>query len=335
MIEANRYKLGIFVIAAITLMVVILFMLGIAEVFKPKFHFVTLFDESVQGLETGASVKFRGVILGKVTRVALREEDNYIRVDMEALLSNIEPASTTNGYFNIFAMNANKFKKLLKQEIRKGLRCRLELQGITGMKYVELDYYKDEKELIQPTGLPKDIFYVPSTPSLLSSLRTSLEDSLVKIATIDFKEISNELVSTLKSVNSLLNDPRINTLIDKMENISGHLEITAKRISDSLTEDTLKQITDELKQGLGSIDDLAKSVKKQLESAQLPETASVARNTMKETSSAAKSITEIRQDLSRTLTKLNETLDSFTELVNYIEEDPNSLIRGKQKTENF
>ena len=65
MIEANKYKLGIFVLTGIGLLIAGLFLLGLAETFKPKINFITYFDESVQGLEVGAAVKFRGVTIGK------------------------------------------------------------------------------------------------------------------------------------------------------------------------------------------------------------------------------------------------------------------------------
>ena len=69
MIEANKYKLGIFVLTGIGLLIIGLFMLGLSESLKPKINFMTYFDESVQGLEIGSAVKFRGNVDGAMTRL--------------------------------------------------------------------------------------------------------------------------------------------------------------------------------------------------------------------------------------------------------------------------
>ena len=137
------------------LLVLVLFLLGIATVFKPKVEFVTLFDESVQGLETGAPVKFRGVTIGKVSSVTVRPSDNLVRVDMEAELSAIDVGK---GGASIITRKAEFFYKMEK-EVEKGLRCRLDLMGITGLKYVEINYYDPLKNPITDAVPPKNVRY--------------------------------------------------------------------------------------------------------------------------------------------------------------------------------
>jgi hypothetical protein len=44
-------------------------------------------------------------------------------------------------------------------------------------------------------------------------------------------------------------------------------------------------------------------------------------------------VSELKKNISTSLTKLDEALDGFTELVNSINDDPSALIKGKQKPE--
>ncbi|MFZ2654143.1 MAG: MlaD family protein [Victivallales bacterium] len=329
MIEANKYKLGLFVISGISLLVIVLFLLGIADIFKPKVQFVTLFDESVQGLEPGAPVKFRGVTIGKVSNVTVRPSDNLVRVDMEAELSAIDAAGGQEK-LSVITRKAEFFYKMEK-EVEKGLRCRLDLMGITGLKYVEMNYFDPEKYPVPDAIPPKGVRYIPSTPSFLRGLSSNITTALARIANVNFDEIATELVSSLKAIKSVLNDPRVTSVIQKIDNISGQLEITSANINKVMTESSMKDIYDEIKMGASSINELSRTLQKQVEEAKIAETTASARGTMDDAKQAVKSFNDVSTELSDTLKKLDEALDSFTELVNNLDEDPSSVFRGKQK----
>jgi len=306
-IETHKYKLGIFILTGVGLLIVALFLLGLSETFKPKINFITYFDESVQGLEQGSAVKFRGVTIGRVKRIAIRPSDNFIRVDMQAMPSSIDSDSDTGpiDFFNN-----------LDDEVGKGLRCRLELKGITGMKYVELDYVDPKKNKLPRVTPPADILYVPSAPSLMSGLRTSLTGTFAKIAAIDFEKISKELSESLTKANELLSDPKIAGIIDRLDKVAEHSENITKKLDDSLTKKRLESIATELDDSLKAVKKFSKTAEAQLKKADVPETAA--------------SVRELKREMGVTLRKLDETLDSLTELINSLQNDPSSLIRGKR-----
>jgi len=227
------------------------------------------------------------------------------------------------------------FGAYLPSEISGGMTKRAALARALVMNPEKSPELKD-------VSLPDDKFYIPSKPSLLSGFRTSVTESLTRIATIDFQKISDELVNALTSVSKLLNNPKVDRLITKMDNVSNELEITAINLSKALTEERIDELAKQLKPSLESVSELAKTAQQQVEDAKIPETAAAARQTAKranqtldDTAAAARSISEVKRDLARTLRKLDESLDSITELVNYIEEDPSSLLKGKQKPTPF
>ncbi len=333
MIEANKYKLGIFVVIGVILFMIVLFFLGLRDIFQPKVKFGTLFNESVRGLEVGTAVKFRGVSVGKVSKITLRPEDNYVWVEMEALLSSIDPAKESDGETN--SEKARKFYNYFSKEIEKGLRCRLEMSSIaTGMKFVELDYFDPGKNPPIAAEIPHGILYIPSTASLLSGISTSLSDALAKIASVDYSSISTEVVQTFKSVNNLLNNPKIEALINKMEKVSTHLETITSNFDNAMTEDRIKGIAEQLDTTMKSVQDLSRTLRTEVETAGLPTLAANANNTLKEANKVSDSVVEMRKNMNVTLDKLDQAIDSFTELVKYLEEDPSSIMRGKQKPKN-
>lgn len=335
MIEANKYKLGIFVLTGIGLMIVVLFMLGLSEALQHKINFITYFDESVQGLDIGSPVKFRGVTIGKVTRIAIRPKDNFIRVDMQAIPSSIQPSEHGTKPVDFF--------KNLQFEVMKGLRCQLELKGITGMKYVEMDYLVKEKikkmpfdpflcpidDIVDgvkkgkrlPLIPPENTLFIPSSPSLISGLKTSLSVALTRIASIDFKKMSTEISGTLKEARQLLGDSKINNLIEKVDRMAANIESVTKNINKTLTKQRLEEITKEFHDTLKAVNALSKTAEQQIKDAKVADT--------------TKAVRDLKQDLAATIVKLNSTLDAISELAKAIEEDPSSILRGKQTPEKF
>jgi hypothetical protein len=67
--NANYFKLGLFVIGAIAAGIIVLMVIGTGRWLKPRTTIETYFNESVQGLDLGSKMKYRGVVIGQVTRI--------------------------------------------------------------------------------------------------------------------------------------------------------------------------------------------------------------------------------------------------------------------------
>ncbi|MEP7125951.1 MAG: mammalian cell entry protein, partial [Byssovorax sp.] len=57
----NHWKLGLFVVVGVVLTLTTVAVLGARSLRKEVSRYVSYFDESVQGLEVGSPIKFRGV----------------------------------------------------------------------------------------------------------------------------------------------------------------------------------------------------------------------------------------------------------------------------------
>ena len=68
--EANKFKLGAFLLIAITLLIVGFLSAGIMQIFAPKYRAMTVLNTSVEGLAVGSPVKYLGMPVGKITGIA-------------------------------------------------------------------------------------------------------------------------------------------------------------------------------------------------------------------------------------------------------------------------
>ena len=85
--KANPTVIGVFVLGAILIAIGAVLFFGSADLFAKKQTYVSYFTQSVSGLQTGSNVKFKGVNIGKVTRVLLgiggKDQPVYAKVFYE------------------------------------------------------------------------------------------------------------------------------------------------------------------------------------------------------------------------------------------------------------
>src|SRR5207237_366883 len=63
--EAHKFQVGVFVIVVTGIAIATVIWLGASRFFEQTKPFVTYFSESVQGLEPGSALKYRGVPSGR------------------------------------------------------------------------------------------------------------------------------------------------------------------------------------------------------------------------------------------------------------------------------
>ena len=67
--KANYFKLGLFILMGVALIFAGVLIFGAGKIFEKRLRIETYVNESVQGIDIGSKVKFRGVTIGNVSKI--------------------------------------------------------------------------------------------------------------------------------------------------------------------------------------------------------------------------------------------------------------------------
>jgi ABC-type transporter Mla subunit MlaD len=162
----------------------------------------TYFRESVQGLEVGAPVKFRGVTLGRVTNIGL----------VSAVYGATAEEQVMDPTYRLivvrFKVDPKRVGKLPDNDVavKSGLRAKLANQGLTGVMYLELDFLAPDR--FPPQAVPWTPLddYVPSVPSTIAQVQDLVTQVLDNARKIDFERVGRNLDGLITDARSALGD---------------------------------------------------------------------------------------------------------------------------------
>lgn len=338
--ETNKFKLGLFVIGSILALIVVIFSMGMFDHFKPKAYITTFVEESVQGLTTGSFVKYKGVPIGKVSDITIMVDNNEIRINMEIDLTKIQQrtgnkvgntgkntagSNVWKAISKSHALERGQFYDFLQKSSRDGLACRIEPDGITGAKYVEINFFTDEKvprSSRQAFFDKQGAFIMPSTPSMMANLRTNIFEILTSVASVDFKGISKQTHELLVRANQTLDRAKLDQLSVNADQVIRKIDLTVTNLNQVLDQQQMRRAIREMEESLKAIRQLAVKVEQSVDRANLSETAGDIRQ-------LSKSLQDSSETLQISLRKADEAMDSITDLVRYINDNPAALLHGR------
>jgi ABC-type transporter Mla subunit MlaD len=239
--KANYFKLGLFVIGALAAGVVVLVIIGTGRLLERKVIIETYFKESVQGLDVGSKFKYRGVVIGQVTKISF----TYVYYQLDLPISQRERFVLVEAQLEPRLVGGRAAAgditsaENAQAEVEKGLRVRLAPQGITGTSYLEMDYIEPPPPVLPISWTPRN-FYIPSAPSTVTAIVNAAQDIMERLHRVDFEatigHINRLLVTTNDRVAAI--DPK--ALTDRVERTLGKLDTTldglqTKKVSDEAT----------------------------------------------------------------------------------------------------
>ena len=331
--QANTMMIGGFVVMAFFLLAASVVILGSGKLFKQTTSFVLFFDSSIKGLNVGSPVLLQGVQIGSVTSIV-------IHANRENLTMNIPVIIEVDS--NRFYIEDTQYVEGVPEEtvaklVDKGLRAVMSVQSIiTGQLMIELNYYPDSPVNLKnlDTRYPE----IPTIPSTTERLYQTLEK-------IDFVGLANHLENTMAGIDRLVNNPDLSEglkslkqTIDEARLLVGKLDSSIDDVTDNI-DDTLSDtrtlvnnvnsevqpLVNDMRQLIAHFDEVALSIDKQ--------SGGVADN-LNETLIGARGV--VSEDaplviqLEETLQNIANMTDSFRQLADYLEQHPESLLRGKQ-----
>ncbi len=189
-------KVGLFVLGGFIVLLGLLFFLS-GSVLHPGKPYETYFRESVQGLDVGTAVKFRGVTIGKVTDVGLvmaeypaeTESEKHQRVYQQVVVR--------------FQLNPRKMGEMgnIKDAVAHGLRVQIAPQGITGLSYMDLSFVNAAQYPAQTIPWTPNSTVIPSVPSTLTQVQDAAEQVLSALSNVDLPKIAGQISSLTAALN--------------------------------------------------------------------------------------------------------------------------------------
>ena len=201
--KTNYFKLGIFIIVTVLIILVGIFFLGARQMFQQEWEFETYFDQSVQGLEVGSPVKMKGVTMGSIQKICFVYEEYDTDLSYVYVLFSCHPETLGARKTD---QTPEQLRETVKQLAAQGMRLSLDVQGITGTAILDAQFYDPEKyEALKIDWNPK-YPYVPSISGALARMGKTLEKTLDNLSQIDFAAMGEKVDQSLTSVSKMLTD---------------------------------------------------------------------------------------------------------------------------------
>jgi len=330
--KANPTVIGAFVVGAVILIALAFALFGGAQIFATKNRYVALFDEPTNGLRVGANVLLNGVRIGYVSDIDLLIDEVNFQTDTQVTLEVLPEDIMTRSGGSLVA----EFAPRLSHEVlinEAGLRATLAIESfVTGQLHVELQLRPETPAIMRST----DALY-PEIPTITSNTQELLNKVQRWFADIrenvDFGAIGAEFSQILEGLNVLVNSDDLheslsgfNRLINDKDTqalaASLQLTLTEMRAAIDSANDLFRKAGEDVDVLLSDLDPILDNLNATLREAE--ETLNAARAQLSGESEQAYELSATLEELQRAARKVREFFD-------YLERNPEALLRGKSE----
>lgn len=354
--KGTYFRIGVFVLTGMGILLATVIVIGGAALFQSTIPAETYFNESVQGLDIGAPVKYRGVPIGRVSNIGFlmnkypqskdgKRASRYVLVEMEL----------REEVFKNF-LPIKDIEERLQRTVDMGLRVRLTSQGLTGVSFLEINFFDPKTNPPLPINWDPESLYFPSAPSTMSRLESALDAvggvmrDLEKVNFAGFAETLDDFISTLDKslkeanvkdigellvqslaelrdtlarVHVLVEDPKADTIIPDASDAAA----SAKRILEH-SENRVGNAVVAIQEAAQKIRQVSENLDKLLGDPALNKSADKLPQTLNNVDEASKDIRRSAVELDRLLRGLNDLLQGESGNVSAIMEDTKTAIQN-------
>ncbi|MBF0476885.1 MAG: MCE family protein [Deltaproteobacteria bacterium] len=314
--QAHYFKIGLFVIIAVAIAIVAIVVLGAGAIFQKRVMVETYFDTSVQGLDKGSPVKYRGVQIGKVEEISMVAavydvDRRHIMVRMSLTIQDFGDLTKEQVYTS------------LKGDVEKGLRVHLAPQGLTGTAYMEWDFVDPTYNHPMKIDWKPKYLYIPSTPNTIARLSDALDRVMRTFDKIDIRDLALNMEQIVSKVNDKLGGVDVKEISRQAVLLVAETRETNQKIGQLIlkSEKPLKQILADASQTMAG-------ARRVMETSGKPLAQSI--STLKGTTATidhmAKNLDTFSAGLPNTLSQLRTTLERLDRLVAFQQQDIEKVV---------
>jgi len=260
-LRANYFKLGLFVIGAVICAVAILLVVGSGRWFTPKLTIESYFDESVQGLDIGSKLKYRGVVIGDVTLISF----THIRYQLDRPISERARFVLVEAEIQPRLLGGRASAGDLTDapnwalEVERGLRMRLAPQGITGTSYLEIDYVDPATNPVLAFDWKPVNIFIPSARSTLTSFVNAASEIIERLRKLDVEGTMANLNTLLVTTNERVGAVDTRKLGEQTNRTLAQIESSLKSVDTKRLSDEGAALLAELRQSNAELKSLLSS----------------------------------------------------------------------------
>ena len=329
--KSNPTVIGAFVVGAVVLLVSAVAIFGGSELLAKRQSYVAYFTEDTKGLRVGSNVMMNGVVIGQVVKMALIIEQ-----------SNWE--SKTEVTIEIFPENyiAARDGKIVGSHLSAdvphdeiinvaGLRATLAAESlVTGQLLMDVSFRPDTVPVMRGGDDPP-FPEIPTIPSRIQELLAKIQTWAADLSEhFDAEEFATNLQSSIRGIDELANSQ------DLRETLAGINTLTNKQETQDLTV-TLQSAIQEVETAAGNASTLLKNIDGKLDSPELKLIVDNLASTLGEAQEALAAVkTQLRGEsiggyqLGVTLKEVEGAARALREFLDYLEQNPEAVLRGKQ-----
>ena len=331
--QSNPTMIGGFVVGAVALLAIGVSLFGGAEFFAERYHYVAVFEEQTKGLREGSNVVLNGVRIGYVSEIELLVDETKFetmtRVTMELLPDTLIPMQDGRPV-DEDVREIIPHEKLIRDA---GLRAQLEVESfITGQLLISLTMRPETP--IQLSGMESRYPEIPTIRSNIQEMLARIQDWLSEVRdNVDIGALADGAADALAGFAALVNSPDlheslagINTLINDADTqeLGSSLKFALDEVGAAAAEaELLFADADD------DIHKLATDLGPVLE--RLDDTLLIANETLESARQQLRSDSEQSYQLQSALREVEGAATALREFFDYLERNPEALIKGKKK----
>jgi phospholipid/cholesterol/gamma-HCH transport system substrate-binding protein/paraquat-inducible protein B len=239
----NYFRLGVFVLTAIGVLIAVVLIFGSGQLFKSSFLLETYLKQSVTGLDTGASVRFRGVKIGQVTFIGLSGDIYEKNVPFEKRKQYVVVR------MQIFGNKVTE--EQIMDFVKNNLRARVKSMGITGVNYVEFDFSPSaaDYDSLPYSWEPQDPV-IPSLPSQADEIISGVQRLVGSLNQMNLDVTAKHFDTLLVNLNTLMagdgkgnegltrSIKEMNIIMDRIAKVTekGELEVLMRQLVGTMVD---------------------------------------------------------------------------------------------------
>jgi ABC-type transporter Mla subunit MlaD len=267
--QPSYFRIGLFILIALVVLTAGLVALGAGQFFRPRIYIETYVDASVQGVDVGSPVKFRGVQIGRVSEINFTFNEygserevgryNYVMILMEI---------DREMFPGMFSENLTP---LIERNVARGLRARIEPQGITGLDFIDLNYVSPDQFPPLAVDWKPRHYYIPSAPGQLTDMLDSLNNIMRQVEQFNIGGMSKAGTELLENLNKAVTGAELGKISVNLQTLLNDFQAALKAANiGSLSEDArrlisnLEESNSELRSILRHLDPITKITGPQL-----------------------------------------------------------------------